>query len=1474
MRKSIKGALARIRENINQGTKRTDQYEVREADAIIEEVEEGEYERVRRERAGNDFVVDDDGYGYADDGAEVWDDDELYSDQEDMDDIDLANVPGGRARKLRAQAMKDRMNNRKANGSGPIPAFREKGQKSLNLFMRANQPGASNSAASSGVATGGAAIKSANAASNLDDLMKEFEEGLEDEETTAQPTQSRDMLQPMPQSFYTAPAQIKRVLPTASTAPTQSSMKKQRPVAEDEEDDVADVVITPEEIPTAPSPEPEPAVVAEPVPTRNMMADILQSAQWSSSADQIEEPDTGTVTTDDLAPAVMEDGGGATTSAPQIGGQSGGGFDFYLVDIHEDINNACVLLFGRIRTSHTTTQSCCIVVKNINRNVFFLHADPVESDDTIAKQNSMEIFKEFDGLRKSGKRPFADIKEFKIPKQLVRRNYAFELKGVPHGLLNFLKITYPSKYPALPLDLTGKSFSRIFGATTSLTELLLVKCKIQGPSWLRISGAIKQEKRARSWCKEEFSLDFGGLKTRQFKPITVISENCPEPPRLSILGMSIKSVVGGNASGGSWGGSREVAAIAMCFAPSVKLESLENEIRFDSQNGRFCAVRMQEGKALPRREVEQLTGLGIQVLDEKPLLSLVCSKIQQLDPDIIIGHNIFGNELDVLSSRLSYFGLKSWHRISRLQRNEEPNPPRVKGGNTQWPGRQFTLGRLVCDTYLNARELVRESNYELGNLSKTLLGVDRQVHPISSSMVQGGDSADVDSVIKMCSGTFEGMRALADHTMCDALLSIRLAWKLQVLPLTRQLTNLAGNLWANSLLNKRAERNEWLLVHEFKRLKYIVPDKLPFGGASKGGVKNSAAMFEEEGAGGEDGEDEAAAGPSNNGGGSTFKRKKAAAYMGGLVLEPKAGLYDKLVLLLDFNSLYPSIIREYNICFTTVDRLDGESAAQAESAEAVIPAHPPRGLEDGVLPRVITRLVNSRRAVKQMLKSEKTDSGKMTLDIRQKALKLTANSMYGCLGFSSSRFYAKPIASLITWTGRQTLQATVDLVEKNLRLDVVYGDTDSIFVHTGQDDFAAAIGIGNEIAKEVNKRYTKLEIEMDGIFRSLLLLKKKKYAGLKVRDWDKHLFEREQKGLDMVRRDWCVMSKALGGAILDQLLNPEKSKEDSLQWLEEFLKSIGKRMDAREVPLSEYVITKGITKMPDEYPDAKNQPHVLVAKRRIEAGERIRPGNEIPYIICQISDGEGMSVAERARSPDEAIRLGLEPDVAWYKAQQIHPPIARLCTPTQLADSARIAEWLGLDPTRFGGNNSGENGDGINDDLLGDTGQLPEDANIDVDIKFKDFDSSKFSNILWKCGKCKVATNLISAIRNASCLKCGEQKIETVHIRNLIGLVIRDLQNQAFLGWAKCNSEDCNAITRQVTVEGAGDHCFQESCTGRLKPLHFTSKDLHQHLIFLMELAKKYRPEAVDIVQEAVDANAYDTINLVDLFSALTIRGV
>lgn len=176
-------------------------------------------------------------------------------------------------------------------------------------------------------------------------------------------------------------------------------------------------------------------------------------------------------------------------------------------------------------------------------------------------------------------------------------------------------------------------------------------------------------------------------------------------------------------------------------------------------------------------------------------------------------------------------------------------------------------------------------------------------------------------------------------------------------------------------------------MHEFHRRKFIVPDKLTTKEKAEMALKNNKRST----AGSklkvelEDEALEAEEDPQIEE--SRVSKRKGPTYAGGLVLEPKKGLYDKFVVLLDFNSLYPSIIQEYNICFTTVER-GGENGG--------IPSMP-SSASPGILPQVLKTLVERRRQVKAMLKKETNPTSRQRLDIRQQALKLTANRFFGFL---------------------------------------------------------------------------------------------------------------------------------------------------------------------------------------------------------------------------------------------------------------------------------------------------------------------------------------------------------------------------------------------------------------------------------------------------------------------------------------------
>ena len=90
--------------------------------------------------------------------------------------------------------------------------------------------------------------------------------------------------------------------------------------------------------------------------------------------------------------------------------------------------------------------------------------------------------------------------------------------------------------------------------------------------------------------------------------------------------------------------------------------------------------------------------------------------------------------------------------------------------------------------------------------------------------------------------------------------------------------------------------------------------------------------------------------------------------------------------------------------------------------------------------------VQRRKEAKRKLKKAKVPSDRIMLDIKQKCYKLVANSIYGCLGFSVSRFYSRPLAALITKKGRDSLIAAKDIVAKRGGVRVIYGDTDSLMI--------------------------------------------------------------------------------------------------------------------------------------------------------------------------------------------------------------------------------------------------------------------------------------------------------------------------------------------------------------------------------------------------------------------------------------------
>ena len=267
---------------------------------------------------------------------------------------------------------------------------------------------------------------------------------------------------------------------------------------------------------------------------------------------------------------------------------------------------------------------------------------------------------------------------------------------------------------------------------------------------------------------------------------------------------------------------------------------------------------------------------------------------------------------------------------------------------------------------------------------------------------------------------------------------------------------------------------------------------------------------------------------------------------GGYVMNSKPGLYEH-VLVLDFKSLYPSIIRTFKI--DPLGLVEG-----LQSPDLAIEGY--RGAkfsrQQHFLPDIITSLWKQR------------DEAKKNQDAaRSQAIKILMNSFYGVLGSGGCPFYDTRLASSITMRGHDIMQTTAKWIEQ-AGYQVIYGDTDSTFVWLdGQYSQQQAKQIGESLAKDINQKWQQnihdehqltceLEIEFESHFSQFLmptirgseLGSKKRYAGLKTsKDGEELIF----KGLETVRSDWTQLAKGFQLNLYQMVFAKQNVKEYLLQ---------------------------------------------------------------------------------------------------------------------------------------------------------------------------------------------------------------------------------------------------------------------------------------------------------------------------------------
>uniref|UniRef100_A0AAQ5X1K7 DNA polymerase n=1 Tax=Amphiprion ocellaris TaxID=80972 RepID=A0AAQ5X1K7_AMPOC len=1239
-------------------------YEVEEVTSVYEEVDEEQYSKMVQERQEDDWIIDDDGTGYVEDGREIFDD--------DLDDDALENKKGGAKGAHKQKPVKK--------------SVVAKPNTIKSLFMNSN-------------------VK--RPAEKDVDLSKD------------------DLLGDILQDLHSEVALL--------TPPPVVTLKKKKSLGSP---------MNPFSIkPQMPKVSPHPTFFFYHIDSLLCFSIFVplfffRSSRIGSSWGQEDESAVSE------APAEVQVD---SSRLPLVEGADGEQvFRFYWLDAFEDpySQKGVVYLFGKVWIESAESHvSCCVSVKNIERTMYLLPREYVsrtgEVSDTPVEM--VDVYQEFSELSEKFR-----IMKFKSKK--VEKNYAFEIPDVP-SQCEYLEVRYSAEFPALPSDLKGATFSHVFGTNTSSLEHFLLSRKIKGPCWLDIKTPqlIGQPV---SWCKVE------ALALRS--DLVTVIKDLPPPP-VTVMSISLKTVQNPKTH------QNEIVSLAALTHYGFHMDKAPPRPPYQTH---FCGelVKFVFFVCDFPDDVE-IAGT------ERALLGFFLAKMHKIDPDVLVGHDIFGFDLEVLLQRLNTCKVPHWSKIGRLRR---VNMPKL-GGRSAFAEKSATCGRLVCDVEISAKELIRCKSYHLTELTAQVLKTERITVPQEEIKNLYSDSPH--------------LLYLLELTWTDAKLILQIMCELNVLPLALQITNIAGNVMSRTLMGGRSERNEFLLLHAFHDKNYIVPDKPSF-------KKTQQEM----------GEDDVDAGKG--------KRKKKAAYAGGLVLDPKVGFYDKFVLLLDFNSLYPSIIQEFNICFTTVQREAHNSQKKSEENETEeIPEIPDSSLEMGILPKEIRKLVERRKQVKQLMKQQDVNPDLyLQYDIRQKALKLTANSMYGCLGFSYSRFYAKPLAALVTHKGREVSYEFTLYI--NMNLEVIYGDTDSIMINTNSKSLEEVFKLGNKVKAEVNKLYKLLEIDIDGVFKSLLLLKKKKYAALVVEQHGegRYSVKQELKGLDIVRRDWCDLAKECGNYVIGQILS-DQSRDVIVENIQKHLVEVGEKVASGAIPLNQYEIHKALTKDPQDYPDKKSLPHVHVALWiNSQGGRRVKAGDTISYLICK--DGSTLAASQRAYALEQLQKQeGLSLDAQYYLAQQIHPVVSRICDPIEGIDSVLIATWLGLDPSQFRAQQQYQREEEA-DGMLGAPVQLTDEE------RYKDCE--RFTFTCPQCGTDNIYDSVFEgaglklepSLLRCCHLPCGGSPLDySVNISNKLLLDIRRHIKKYYSGWLVCEDQACQNRTRRLPIAFSRHGPICPACT-------------------------------------------------------------
>lgn len=567
----------------------------------------------------------------------------------------------------------------------------------------------------------------------------------------------------------------------------------------------------------------------------------------------------------------------------------------------------------------------------------------------------------------------------------------------------------------------------------------------------------------------------------------------------------------------------------------------------------------------PRQAVpDETSDLNIHWCEnEKDALNQFFSWVQDYDPDLILGWNVIGFDLAFIKWKCQQ--IKMPFALGR-------------GGETatvleaQTAG-QISVARVPGRIVLDGIPCLKGAfwnfdNYELGYVAQQMLGDEKLI------------SAEGDKLQEIRRQYLEEPLALAAYNLQDCELVARIFEKADLINFAIERARMTGLAMDRQGGSTAAFDN--LYLPRLHRKGYVAPDI--------GSQQNEASS------------------------------------PGGYVMDSTPGLY-KNVLVLDFKSLYPSIIRTFKI-----DPF-GLAIGLNDPEQKTIPGFLDASFskEQHILPELVTQLWNDRDAAKAAKNAPLSY-----------AIKIIMNSFYGVLGSSGCRFFNPQLASSITRRGHEIIQQSAAFIEKQ-GLNVIYGDTDSVFVHLDDDvSETAANDIGNQLAAKLNTYWQEqleqrfgiescLEIEFETHYLRFLMPtirgseagSKKRYAGV-IRKKDQ--LEMVFKGLETVRSDWTQLAKTFQQELYRRIFHDEPYAD--------YVREFSEKLNTGEYD-DQLTYTKRLRRPLESY--TSSQPPQVKAARKMR-----NPGRRIKYVIT-------------LNGPEPLENITAKPDYQHYQDKQLQP---------------------------------------------------------------------------------------------------------------------------------------------------------------------------------------------------------------------------